>query len=400
MPKASHGALAGCERERDTMNAELARKIERLHGPILVLGASGFVGSNLFRSMLEVRPDVYGTASRLPAWRLEGLPDAQVLATDLLVESNLRALLDHVRPLTVFDCVAYGAYSYERDPNLIYRTNLSFAVRLAEELCGRNLRAYLHAGSSSEYGEESAAPSETASPKPNSHYAASKVAAAGVLHYMGHQRGLPCANLRLYSVYGPWEDASRLLPTVALEGLVGRLPPFVDPAISRDFLYAGDAVEAFVDAALGLEEEHYGESFNVGTGTRTTIAEVAKLAREVFGIDSEPDYSMPARDWDTQDWYADPQRMRECFGWRARTSFEQGFRATVDWVRGLEDREAYLASSRRFGLNTRHSVSAVVACYKDAEAIPIMHERLVATFEKLGVDHEIIFVNDGSPDES
>jgi glycosyltransferase involved in cell wall biosynthesis len=45
-------------------------------------------------------------------------------------------------------------------------------------------------------------------------------------------------------------------------------------------------------------------------------------------------------------------------------------------------------------------ISAVIACYRDAPAVPIMHERLVATFEKLGCDYEIIFVNDGSPDDA
>jgi len=45
-------------------------------------------------------------------------------------------------------------------------------------------------------------------------------------------------------------------------------------------------------------------------------------------------------------------------------------------------------------------LSAIVACYRDQEAIPIMAERLEATFRKLGVDYEIIFVNDGSPDDT
>jgi polyisoprenyl-phosphate glycosyltransferase len=45
-------------------------------------------------------------------------------------------------------------------------------------------------------------------------------------------------------------------------------------------------------------------------------------------------------------------------------------------------------------------LSAVIACYRDAPAVPQMHERLVATFEKLGVDYEIIFVNDSSPDDA
>ena len=44
-------------------------------------------------------------------------------------------------------------------------------------------------------------------------------------------------------------------------------------------------------------------------------------------------------------------------------------------------------------------ISAVIACYKDEQAIPFMYERLTKVFAKIGVDYEIIFVNDGSPDE-
>lgn len=45
-------------------------------------------------------------------------------------------------------------------------------------------------------------------------------------------------------------------------------------------------------------------------------------------------------------------------------------------------------------------ISAIIACYKDEQAIPIMHERLTKTFKELAIDYEIIFVNDGSPDNS
>jgi dolichol-phosphate mannosyltransferase len=45
-------------------------------------------------------------------------------------------------------------------------------------------------------------------------------------------------------------------------------------------------------------------------------------------------------------------------------------------------------------------LSAIIACYRDAPAVPIMHERLTAVFNKLGVDYEIIFVNDNSPDNA
>ena len=46
------------------------------------------------------------------------------------------------------------------------------------------------------------------------------------------------------------------------------------------------------------------------------------------------------------------------------------------------------------------SLSAVIACYKDEKAIPIMHQRLTKVFKKIGCKYEIIFVNDGSPDNS
>jgi polyisoprenyl-phosphate glycosyltransferase len=51
-------------------------------------------------------------------------------------------------------------------------------------------------------------------------------------------------------------------------------------------------------------------------------------------------------------------------------------------------------------MSARKKISAIVACYMDGQAIPFMAQRLRDTFEKIGVDYEIIFVNDGSPDDS
>src|SRR5271165_31679 len=98
-------------------------KIEHLQGPILVLGASGFIGANLFHTLLSKREDVYGTASRMPAWRLRNVQRKNTLVTDLLVDSNLDAMIDQIKPRTIFDCVAYGGYSFETDAQLIYQTN-------------------------------------------------------------------------------------------------------------------------------------------------------------------------------------------------------------------------------------------------------------------------------------
>ena len=382
------------------LDSSFEARIRKLQGPILVLGASGFIGAQLFRHILRVRSDVVGTTSRTPAWRLEGVDAKNVRTVDLLVDPNVDALLDDVKPRVVFDCVAYGAYSFEMDAQRIYETNFGFVSRLIDRLGHRGVACYVHAGSSSEYGDNASAPKETDETAPNSEYAVSKVAAAKLLYYWGKRKNFPCCNLRLYSVYGPMEDSSRLIPNVMRRGSDGGYPPFVDPNISRDFVYVDDACEAFVLAALTLTEQDYGESFNIGTGVKTTIADVAETARRMFSISEPPTFSMPARRWDVTGWYADATRASLRLGWRPRVPFDEGMARTLAWYSALPDKLDYERSSKQYALDLKHSVTAVVACYKDGQAIPVMYERLRSTFTKLKIDYEIIFVNDCSPDDS
>jgi nucleoside-diphosphate-sugar epimerase/glycosyltransferase involved in cell wall biosynthesis len=380
---------------------KLEDKIQRLHGPILVLGASGFVGAHLFRILLSHRSDVYGTVFHLPAWRLDGVSPTHIIQADLLVDANLDLILDRVKPKTIFHCTAYGAYPFETQSQLVYETNFTLLTHLLPRLLPMNLSAYVHAGSSSEYGDQSAGPLERALPAPNSDYAVSKVAAANLLSYYGRKKDFPCANLRLYSIYGPLEDSSRLIPNLIRHGIEGRFPNLVDPDVSRDFVYIEDACEAFFDTALQLTPTHYGESFNIGSGIKTSIETAAKVTGELFRISEPPRFqTMENRRWDLAEWFSDPRAAKEHLGWEAKTPFHEGLRLTAEWYRSLPDKEAYHLSSKKFGLDQRHSVSAIVACYKDGQAIPIMYERLLEVFSRLKVDYEIIFVNDNSPDDS
>ncbi len=374
-------------------------KIKHLQGPILILGASGFIGAVLLRTILKYRDDAYGTVFHTPAWRVEDLPSKNVLQADLLVDANLDYLIAQTDPKTVFNCVAYGAYSFETQSDLIYQTNFNLTAKILGRLLKKGIAAYVHAGSSSEYGDKASGPEETLLPEPNSDYAVSKVASANSIHYYGKKKQLPCANLRLYSVYGPYEDSSRLIPNVVKAGLEGKYPDFVHPDISRDFIYVEDVCEAFVDTALNLRPAQYGDSFNIGSGVKTTIADVARAAGDQFKIKGKPAFqSMEDRAWDVRDWFANTQKTKELLGWKARTSFAEGLKATAEWYGRLEDREKYQKASKKFQLDTKHSVSAIIACYKDGQAVPIMYERLKATFQKLKIDYEIIFVNDNSPD--
>ncbi|MDY7577594.1 NAD-dependent epimerase/dehydratase family protein [Herbaspirillum sp. RTI4] len=380
--------------------SQLHAYIRALRGPILVAGASGFVGANLFKTISAIRSDVYAAVRHEKNWRLAEVSDEQVIAVDLNDYSAVKNLINSVAPQTVFDCVAYGAYSFEEDATLIYQTNFQSIVNFVELLAQQPFAAFIHAGSSSEYGTNCAAPPEDSVCEPNSAYSVSKVAIGGYLRFMGKQRSFPCVNLRLYSVYGPLEDTSRLIPNLVRKALEGGLPPFVDPRTSRDFIHVEDVCAAFIMAAAKMHPGLYGENFNIGTGIKTTIAELAAVTRNEFNIEEEPKFgTMEGRNWDLAEWYSDPRRASEQLGWEATINLPEGLRSMAAWVVTLTDNQMVTGSKKNKNIRKR-SVSAIIACYKDGQAIPVMHRRLTDTFVKLGIDYEIIFVNDGSPDDS
>lgn len=380
--------------------SETEAAIRNLRGPILVLGASGFIGANLYRTIAAVRSDVFAVVQHEKSWRLEDVSDDRIIAVDLTDPVATRNMVANTRPQTILDCVAYGAYSFEQDPAKIYQTNFQSLVNLVELCSEMRVLAYVHAGSSSEYGTNASGPTEEETCQPNSHYAVSKVASANFLGYMGKHRGFPCVHLRLYSVYGPLEDTSRLVPNVLKCALGGTLPPFVDPRTSRDFVYVEDACDAFILAASRMNPALHGEIFNIGSGGKTTIAEFAGQVRGQFGVAEEPKFgTMEGRAWDLADWYSNSEKAARLLGWSASTPLAEGLRKTSEWVKRLSD-EQFITSTKKNLDRRKRSVSAIIACYKDAEAIPHMHRRLTETFRKLGVDYEIIFVNDCSPDDT
>ena len=277
-------------------------RIRSLQGPILVLGASGFVGANLARTLLEHRADVVATTSRTPAWRLEDLPARNVREFDALVALNVDRMLDEVRPRTVFNCIAYGAYSFETDGELILRTNLMSTHALLERLATRNIAAYIHAGSSSEYGENAAGPEEHDFLAVNSEYAVSKAACAHLIHYYGKQHGLPRRQpapvLGLRPARGSLAADAEDRPARRARRAAAARRTRASRATSST---ATTSCDAFVAAASELREDDYGDSFNVGTGRQTTIGELAEVARELYGIERAGDASRcRPRRWDVE----------------------------------------------------------------------------------------------------
>lgn len=377
----------------------LSQLVRELEGPIAIFGAGGFIGANLAHTLCAERADVHAiTHQSYRPWRLVDLPQQRIVRCDINNETEVKELFRTFKFRTVLFFAAYGAYSKQSDSSLIYRTNvmgLLHVLNAAEEV---GVKSLVHAGSQSEYGLNCSGSAEDWELRPNSHYSVSKVAAAYMIKYWGQQRNLPVVNLRLYSAYGPWEESDRLIPVLVQKAQQGGYPPLVDPDISRDFVYVEDIVRSTLLAALRGVRDARGESINIASGTRTTIKEVAATAKKVFSLQAEPSWgSMTNRAWDLKDWFGDPSYAKSVLGWEAKTSFEEGLRRTAEWFANHpESPSIYLPVD----VIAPVRISAIIACYKDAQAIPFMYERLTKTFQSMRVEYEIIFVNDASPDNT
>ncbi|MBI4009291.1 NAD-dependent epimerase/dehydratase family protein [Candidatus Roizmanbacteria bacterium] len=318
------------------MKINLDEQIKNLPGPCVIFGAGGFIGFNLLEKLLKHRNDIFGVFSEPKKnWRFNKFPPPplNVVKCNITDRGEIPRLIYRIKPKSIFNLAAYGGYSTQKDIDRIYQTNFNSTYTLIEELKKFGFSAYIHAGSQSEYGLNSSSPSEQDELIPNSHYAVSKTADYYLLKYYGKVEKLPVVHLRFYSIYGPWEEPNRLIPTLIREVKKGRLPPLVDPNISRDFVYVDDVVEAMVmiAATIAVGNRHayslHGEAFNICYGKKTTIKELAYLAKKLFKIKSEPKFSsMKNRDWDLKNWYGDPKKIQKVFNWEAKINLEQGLK--------------------------------------------------------------------------
>jgi nucleoside-diphosphate-sugar epimerase len=306
---------------------------------VLVTGAGGFIGASLVRHLLAAGHDVI--ALERPGgstWRLDEVSaDARVIDLDLLDGEAIQSTVDEHRPEWIFHLAAHGAYSWQRDSERIMQTNLVSTVRLLAACERHGFEAFVHAGSSSEYGFKDHAPKETERVDPNSDYAVMKAAATTHCRFVAQRDDLHVLTLRLYSVFGPWEEPGRLMPTLVARGLEGRLPPLVSPDTPRDFISVLDANRAFVTAAERTDAPR-GAVYNIGSGRETKLREVVEIARAEMGLNAEPQWGTePQRDWDAKVWVADASLAAAELGWSARDDVATGFRALAAWLRERHD---------------------------------------------------------------
>ena len=308
-----------------------------------VTGATGFVGACLARRLLRDGHEVHLLVR--PAhqkWRIADIErEVRLHVVDVHDRAALARTVGAIRPEWVFNLMAHGAYSQQTDADEMVRTNVLGAIHLLDAARAAGAEAFVQTGSSSEYGFKDHAPKEDEPLEPNSTYAVTKAAATHYARMIARAHDMHVVTLRLYSVYGPFEEPTRLIPTLIRHGLAGTLPPLVAPDTARDFIYVDDVEEACVRAAATAGQAR-GAVYNVGTGRQTTIRDAVETLGRLLPISGKPSWgTMAARSWDTTAWLADNTALREHLGFSPRWSFEDGMRATIAWLTETAERRKF-----------------------------------------------------------
>lgn len=298
-----------------------------------VTGASGFVGAGLARALLARGDEVHclvRASSNL--WRLDGIKKELHFHTgDFLDKEVVSRSLLSAQPSVVFHLGSYGTYpKQQNDTAKILEATLLGAHTVFSAAKENGVGMVVNAGSSSEYGPKDHPMREDEPLAPSSYYAVGKAAQTFLGQHMARAEGFPIVTLRLFSIYGPFEEPGRFVPTVISNALRGIDVPIADPHIARDFLYLPDAIDAFLLAAE--KPELSGEVINVGSGTQSTLLDVYNAVIAKTGSASKASFGKyEKRPFDTNIWVADTDKMHTLLECTPRFTLAEGIADMVKW---------------------------------------------------------------------
>lgn len=310
---------------------------------ILVTGGAGFIGSNLTDRLLAEGHEVTvvddlstGSLRNLqPARRDPALP-LRFVRLDITSDA-LDGALARARPEAVVHLAAQiDVRESVRDPVKDAFTNVVGTVNLLQACARHGVGKFVNVSSGGAiYGDapaEALPLAESHPPRPESPYATGKLAAELYLPTFEALHGLRWTSLALANVYGPRQDASGEAGVVALfaDAMLreGDVTIYGDGEQTRDFVYVGDVVEAFV-AALDAGD---GLRLNIGTASETSVGELFALVADLTGYPRAPRYA-PARAGELARSALDASAAAGALGWKPRTTLREGVAATIDWLR-------------------------------------------------------------------
>lgn len=293
----------------------------------LVTGAGGFVGAHLAARLVgdgwevvaTIRP--HASIHRLAALGVAGA--VEVVPVDLADAGAVARAAGGASCDVAFLLAAARAAATPAERRSTAAVNGVSGRWLVEALPAR-CRTVVRLGSSTEYGEQSAPLDETAPLRPRGFFGTTKAAGSVLVAAAAAERGLRCAVLRAFQVYGPLDHPGRLVPAALRAARTGAVLPLTRPGRCRDWVYVDDVVEACVRAA-GAEGLPAGQVLNIGTGRQVSNEELVTEAARAAGRPIRVEVGAhPGRDWDTESWVCDPALARRLLGWEAQVSLADG----------------------------------------------------------------------------
>lgn len=303
----------------------------------LVTGGAGFIGGQIVERLCERGDEVVVLDDLSTAGVLDLPANATLVEADLAAESTYRRHL-----VGSFDAVLHlGAQSSGEvshvDPMRDFDVNARGTLLLLRWAEAAAVPRLLHASSMAVYGPVEGPVAESQDLRPCSYYGLSKVAGeAAVRFFQG--RGLGTTIFRMFNVYGPGQNLANLqqgMVSIYLAYLLRGEQVIVKGALDRyrDFVHVDDVTGAWL-AALD-DSRAVGRVYNLGTGRRTTVADLLDALGGAFG---HPPGRCPVTlsdgtPGDLHGSVADVTRIREELGWSPRVAFDDGVAGMVEWAR-------------------------------------------------------------------
>lgn len=224
----------------------------------------------------------------------------------------------------IFHCAAKISVpeSFQK-PEEYYRTNVegTCAVIQVAESQGAKI---VFSSSAAVYGESKQPMQESDTLHPLSPYAENKRDGESLLQ----EAACPSVILRYFNVYGPGQSAAYagVITAFIRSAIQGEdLTIYGDGSQVRDFVYVDDVARANIAA---LESELQGEVFNIASGAKTSIGELAEEVIRLTNSSSKIVYA-PAREGDILYSQANVSKAQELLGWKAEIDLQEGLRRTI-----------------------------------------------------------------------
>ncbi len=302
----------------------------------LVTGGAGFIGSNLVDALLDMGHEVT-VLDDLSTGKAENLAHVQgevrLVEGSILDGAALREAMEGADYVLHHAALVSVAKSVEA-PALTQDVNARGSLSVLEAAKAAGVRRVVMASSSAVYGDGPGQPkSEDMLPRPESPYAATKLAMEHWGRLYTTLYGLEVVSLRYFNVFGPRQDPgsdyAAVIPKFVTTMLArGRPTIFGDGGQTRDFCHVDNVVQANLLAAEARGAA--GMVFNVGTGVSVDLLTLVREINAVLGTDIHPEFG-PQRAGDVRHSAADISLAREVLGYEPRVDLAAGLEATMAW---------------------------------------------------------------------